>query len=253
MILQSLDKAIRVLNCFKEAPELGVTQISQMLGLNKSNVHNILSTFEEHGFVEQNPQNQRYRLSFGLLELSHSLLNRIGVRNAAYTDMKELAGSTGEHVYLGIPYGKQVLYLEAASPSQYGYERSLSGETAPLYCTSIGKAMLAYLPASQLADRLPEEMHPFTAQTITDPQVLMAELETVRRQGYAIDNMEHEYGIKCVGIPVLDDQGRVLAGLSISGPSLRFDEESIPAYARMLMQLRERIGTVLQSLLTQQP
>lgn len=252
MILQSLEKAIRVLDCFKLEAELGVTQLSQMLHLNKSNVHNILSTFEQMGYVEQNTQNQKYRLSFGVLELSHALLNRMGVRNAAYPYMKELAGRTGENVYLGIPYGNQVLYLDAASPVHNSFERSLSGGTAPLYCTSIGKAMLAFLPANQFPDRVPERLHAFTSQTIQSHEALKAELERIRSQGYAIDNMEHEYGIKCVGIPVLDESGMALAGISLSGPSLRFNDESIPAYAKLLMELRGRIGSVLQALLMQQ-
>lgn len=249
MILSSLEKAIRVLNTFKDKPELGVTEIGQILGLNKSNVFNILSTYEKMGFVEHNKQSQKYRLSFGVLELSHALLERIGIRNAAYPYMKELASVTGENVYLAILQGDCALYLDAASPTQHTYERSLSGETAPLYCTGIGKAMLAYLPEERLPQHLPETMTAYTDNTITDRQKLLRELEAIRQRGYSIDNMEHEFGIKCVGVPVLDRNGLAIAALSISGPSLRFSEETIPRYAEMLKQLVGKIETILLAVL----
>lgn len=226
-----------------------MTEIGQALNLNKSNVFNILSTYEKMGFVEQNKQNQKYRLSFGVLELSHSLLGRIGLRDAAYPYMKELASTIGENVYLAIPRGDRALYLEAASPIHHTYERSLSGETAPLYCTGIGKAMLAFLPPESLSLHIPKSLTAFTEYTITDENKLIAELELTRQRGFAVDNMEHEFGIKCVGVPVLDQKGMALAALSVSGPSLRFSEETMPHYAHMLKQLISRINTVLVSLL----
>jgi IclR family KDG regulon transcriptional repressor len=251
MTLQSLQKAIRVLNAFKKNPELGVTEISKMLSLNKSNVHNILSTFESMGYMEQNKQSQKYRLSFGILELSYALLSRIGIRNVAYPYMKQLASTTGEHIYLAIPYGSQALYLEAASPAHLTYERSLSGETAPLYCTGIGKVMLAHIPEENLYRHLPESLIAYTEHTITDREALKKELQIIRQQGYSVDNMEHEFGIMCVGVPVLDERGLPLAGISISGPSLRFSQEKLPEYARMLRQLLEKLEPVLLSLLDQ--
>lgn len=233
---KTLFKALQVLDCFTATtPELGITEISERLGLYKSNVHNILDTFVKAGYIKKNPDNGKYRLALRVLELGHVVSSNISFRKTIQPHMQELADVTGETIFLAIPSDDtEVVYLDSSSPRNLMTVKSVMGIKAPLYCTGIGKAMLAYLPREAAETVLARGLATFTENTITVGEQLLEELDTVRRRGYAIDNMEHQYGIKCVGMPIRNRKGEVVAGLSISGPSLRFDDQTIEAHAHRL-------------------
>ena len=226
--VKSLARALTVLECFTTAePELGVTDIAKKLGMQKSTIYNILSTFQDMGYVIQNPDNSKYSLSYKILHLSFVVSSRISLRDRFAPILKEIANLTGEVCYLGMLNDLEVLYLDAAYPSSQASGRNILGERAPLYCTGLGKAMLANLPDADVDRVLSRPMTPFTRCTITDPVVLRAELEEIRSNGYAVDNMEHEFGIRCVAVPIFDSAGKVIGAVSASGPSLRFDPDAV--------------------------
>jgi DNA-binding IclR family transcriptional regulator len=240
---KTLYKAMKVLDCFSVGkPELGVTDISEQLGLYKSNVHNMLDTFVKSGYLEQNAENGKYRLSNKILELAYIISSNISFRKTILPYMQELAESTGETIYLAIPDEGGVLYLDSASPKNTMTVKTVLGIKAPLYCTGIGKAMLAYMPEEAVREVLSKELVPYTETTITDPDQLRQELVSIRTQGFSVDHMEHQFGIKCVGVPVLNNRREVVAGLSISGPSLRFDEANIREYAGKLSTVLQQIA-----------
>lgn len=232
---KSLYKALQILNCFTRKKELGVTEISEELGLYKSNVHNILDTFKKLEYVEQNEETGKYRLGIAVARLSRALGDSFSITKIALPYMQEIANISNERVYLGIPRGDEVFYLDATYPSNdIQMMRSLLGETAKMYCTGIGKAMMAYLPAGRVEGYLKEPLERFTETTIADPEKLREELQLIRNRGYAIDNMEHELGVKCVGVPIFDKNGNIYAAMSISGPSLRFTDERIEELYKMM-------------------
>jgi len=239
--MKSLYKAMKVLETFSvEEPELSVTEISKRLNLYKSNVFNILSTFEELGYVSKNPENSKYRLSFKVLNLSYVINAHMSIQRLMLPYMQKIADVTKENVYLAVPDNSEVVYLESCSPYGIVPTRSLQGERAPMYCTAIGKAMLAFLPES-VKMSLEKGLKSFTDNTITKEKDLIDELERIRQQGFAIDNMEHEYGIKCIAIPLRGKNGDVVAAMSISGPSLRMGDEVLAHYERQLKKLKEEI------------
>ena len=163
----------------------------------------------------------------------------MGFHRLVYPHMQELANRFCGAVYFGVPNGCDVLYLEGVYPMQALRtiaSRSMTGERAPLYCTGIGKAMLGFLTESKWADCLPGKLEKYSEYTITDRDALFEELCTTRRCGYSIDNMEHEFGIKCVGAPVFNREGQLVAGISLSGPSLRFNDERIGQIAEELLK-----------------
>jgi DNA-binding IclR family transcriptional regulator len=240
--VKSLYKALKVLGCFSVSkPELGITEISEQLGLYKSNVHNIADTFVKAGFLERNPENEKYRLGFKILELSHIISSNINFRKIVLPYMQELANETNETTYLAVPREGEVIYLDSCSPKHQLSTRSMLGIKAPLYCTGIGKAMLAFLPEEIVDSVITAGLDKYTDQTIDSPQKLREELKDIRARGYSIDNMEHEYGIKCIGMPIRDKNRQVVAGISISGPSLRFDEQNIKQYSPLLQQVVQSI------------
>jgi len=242
--VKSLKKALDVLECFTvKKPELGITEIGDILGLYKSNVHNIISTFEQCGYIEKNPENNKYRLGMKILELAYVINSNLGLHKIVHPFMSALSNEINEVLYFALPKEDEIIYLEGVYPSSSYSARSMVGEKAEMYCTSLGKAILAYLPKEK-RDRIikNQSMTAYTPTTITDPSVLLTELRKIRDQGYSVDNMEHEFGIKCVGVPVFKRDGALLGAISISGPSLRFDDQTIAEYVKKLQHCSREIS-----------
>lgn len=232
--VKSLVKALSVLECFSlEQPELGISEISRTLGLQKSTVYNILSTFQKCGYLTKNPQTSKYALGLKVLHLAYIVSSHHGLRDMFLPYLTRIARETKETCYFGILDEREVLYIETASPLQQ-QSRNILGERAPLYCTGLGKAMLAHLPESEIEIILSAPMRAFTGFTVTDPAALRQQLEEVRSNGYAVDNMEHEFGVRCVAVPVFGSSGQVMAAVSVSGPSPRFDPETVIRDAKLI-------------------
>ncbi len=244
--VKSLAKAVKLLECFStRQPELGVTELAKMLGLQKSTVHNIASSFLQLGYLSQNKETGKYFLGVKLLQFSYIINNHMGLRNFFLPYMNQIAAHTNENVFLGIPHEADVLYLECQFPSGSLLSRNILGERAHMYCTGLGKAMLAFLPEEERVRIASLPMERFTDNTILDKQVLLDDLEVVRKRGYSIDFMEHEYGVICIGVPIFGNDKRVVAALSTSAPSLRFDEKTIADYALFMQKLLEPAQYVL--------
>lgn len=233
--VKSLQKAIEVLNCFTRKPNLGVTEISEQLGLYKSNVHNILNTYKAMGYLEQDAETGKYRLGIGIFDLSRALGDRFTLTKIAMPYMQELANITNKNVYLAVPRMDEVLYLDATYPADATYlMRSLLGERAKMYCTGLGKAMLSGMNHEQIEACISADMRPYTENTITDREQLLNELQLTKVRGYAVDNMEHEFGIKCVALPIFDNRRQVVAAISVSGASVQFTDEKIVEIAELI-------------------
>lgn len=247
--VKSLAKALKVLECFNSKnPELGVTQISNMLGIGKSSVSNIVSTFEQMGYLEQNVKTGRYTLGLKLLEYSYMINERLGYQRLFHDVMRNISEEFNAITYFAIYKDKRVFYLCNMYPpiEAYNYPyRVIIGETAPLYCTSIGKAMMAYLPVEEFEECLKLERIIYTDSTIVDEQELRDEIATVRKQGFALDREEHEYGVLCMGVPIFIGDNKLFGAFSMSSPNLSFTDKNILVYARAMKDaaqvMRERI------------
>lgn len=236
--VKSLAKALHVLDCFSnDKPELGVTEIAKMLDLQKSTVHNIVSTYKDLGYLQQNPETGKYQLGVKLLQFSYIINNHMGLRKFFLPYLQEIANKVNETVYLGIPHGGDVLYIENQAPFNSVSTRNILGEHAPMYCTGLGKVMLAFLSDAEREEALDRPLTPFTENTITTREALFAELEEIRRRGYAVDNMEHEYGVVCLALPVFGAGGRIVAAVSASAPSLRLTPDVIKQNAVTMREI----------------
>lgn len=240
--VKSLQKSLEILGCFVEKQPLGVSEISEKLGLYKSNVHNILMTFKAMDYLEQDPETGKFRLGTAVFALSRALRESLDITKIAVPYMKEIAEEAGELVYLTIPRGDEVVYLEAVYPEGKTLGgRSVTGERAKMYCTSVGKAILAKMSNKEIEELMSDELEKFTDYTITEKDKLWEEIQKTRERGYGIDDMELMFGIKCVGIALLNHKGQVEAGLSVSAPSLRMDEEKMQYIAGVLKRYGQEI------------
>ncbi|MCD8351411.1 MAG: IclR family transcriptional regulator [Planctomycetaceae bacterium] len=245
--VKSLYKALKLLDLFDAAhPERGINELAEASGMLKSSAYNIMSTFRQCGFIEKNRQTGKYRLSNKILQLANTLLNTDQLRQFTKPYMDTLAKECGEVVYLARPDAPYITYLDSSHPPGAMFARVISGLKAEMFCTGLGKAMLAFMDEATLVTVIEAGLPRATPYTITNPDALRDDLEETRQRGYAIDNMEHEYGIRCVGVPIRNYHGDVVAGLSISGPSLRVMDDRVTFFADKLRQATEELQPQLR-------
>ncbi len=237
-IIQSIDRALQVLELFSlEKPEWGITEISKALNIYKSNVHNVLTTLAEKGFVIKDSKTDKYKLGIKFFELGSIVIKNMDLRKIAHPYMEKLLKEFNETVHLGILVEGEILSIEQEESGQSLSPRIFIGKKAPLHCTGVGKAIMAYLPKDKFAFTIKEMgLIRYTEGTISNEEELEKELEKIREQGYAVDNMEHEEGVRCVAGPIRDYTGKVSASLSVSGPAFRINENNIPNIAKKVKE-----------------
>ncbi len=243
-IIQSIDRALQVLELFSlEKPEWGVTEISKALNIYKSNVHNVLTTLAEKGFVIKDSKTDKYKLGIKFFELGSIVIKNMDLRKIAHPYMEKLLKEFNETVHLGILVEGEILSIEQEESGQSLSPRIFIGKRAPLHCTGVGKAIMAYLPKDKFAFTIKEMgLIRYTENTISNEKELEKELEKIREQGYAVDNMEHEEGVRCVAGPIRDYTGKVSASLSVSGPAFRINENNIPNIAKKVKEYCDYIS-----------
>lgn len=207
----------------------------------------LLNGLQQRDFVRRD-EDARYRLGPAAMELAHSFLADIDVRNAAVSTMRSLVAEAGETVHLGTLRDVSVLYLDKIEAEQTIRMHSQIGRLMPAYSTALGKAMLAAGPTELVERVIGAGLPSRTPRTITTPDGLRHELKTVRARGFAIDDLENEEGVRCVGAAILDHQDAVVAALSISAPAFRFSLEDAhrlgPMIARAAQDVSAQLGSV---------
>lgn len=244
--MHTLERAEKILNCFSlDKPSWGLSELSQKVGIPKPSVYRICEALVEIGFLKKNPD-KTYSLGFRLLELGSIVLSTLEIRKVAMEEIEKLQNLTGESVHLGILDGIEIVSIEALQSSHSLSTRVYIGKRASLYCTAVGKALLAFLRKEQRDEIIEKlDLKPHTKNTITSKEELLKELEKIRQKGYAIDNMEDEEGVKCVGAPILNSKGIAIASISISGPSMRITDEKIKEYSKMVKEAARNISRKL--------
>ncbi|MBW1646453.1 MAG: IclR family transcriptional regulator, partial [Deltaproteobacteria bacterium] len=228
---------------------LGVTELSKRLKLHKNNVFRLLATLEEKGYIEQNKATENYRLGIKSLELGQTFIKQMGVLRQARPIMERLCAELRENVYVGVIRSYNVVYLDVVEADQAVRVVSRVGSQLPVWCSAIGKAQVAFMNLGELEKTLPaaKDWRACTENSIRSKEELMEELEKVRQLGYAVDNEEYDLDVKCVGAPIRDYTKRVVAGISVSGPSFRMSESRIndeiaPAVKRAADDISRRLG-----------
>ncbi|MFQ5848584.1 MAG: IclR family transcriptional regulator [Candidatus Methylomirabilales bacterium] len=253
-IVQSVDRALDILEAFNyEEEELGVTELSQKLGLHKNNVFRLLATLECRGYIEQDKRTGNYRLGMKTFEVANIFLHHLGLRRQARPILEELVNGCDETAYLAILDGPEVVYVLMHETSQTVRIVPRLGHRLPAYCTASGKIQLAYESRDHLAQIFEGHvLQRHTGNTIDNLDKLVNHLKEVARLGYAVDNEEWEEGVRCIAAPVRDYSRRVVAGVGLSGPVSRFtmeriEKELVPLVKEAASKISQRLGYELHS------
>lgn len=224
--IQAVERAAEIVMVLAEEGSMGVTELSSRLGLSKGTVHTHLTTLSQEGLIVK--EDEVYCLSLRFLGIAESVKNRIEIYDLVQTEIDELAQRTSERAQFAVLEDNKVTYVYQSSGVNAVRASVDVGEYEYPHCTGVGKAMLAYLPQHRLETIVDQHGLPKrTENTISEPTELKSELDAIREREYAIDDEERVRGIRCIATPLRDDVGRVLGGISISGPARRLTDERI--------------------------
>ncbi len=232
-----------------ERDGLGVTAIATKLALNKSTVHRILNALLERGYVEKSEGGSAYRLGLRFVEITALRLNHLELKTEAAPVLRKLADMMGQPVHLAILSGSDAVYIEKIDPISNIRLYSQIGKRIPAYCSALGKALLVDHPEKELdvlmEGRPIERLTPKTAAGLAE---FKADVARCAERGYAIDDEEHDLGIRCVAAPVRDYTGKIIASLSLAGDSNVISPETDEEHAASVMaaaaEISRRMGWV---------
>jgi DNA-binding IclR family transcriptional regulator len=224
--------ALLVLKAFTaEEAEIGISSLAKRLGLAKSTVHRLAVTLAAEGFLEQNPDNGRYRLGLSLFALGALVRRRMDVAHEARPLLGVLRDRTQEAVHLAILSRQSIIYLFNLESTQAIGMRSYIGTLKPAHCTSEGRVLLAHAPDPVVDAVLSGPLEPRTPKTLVQPADIRNALEEVRQLGYAMDDEESEAGMRGVAAPIRDLSGKVVAAVGLAGPTQRLTKKELRALA----------------------
>ncbi|AEG60659.1 IclR family transcriptional regulator [Desulforamulus ruminis] len=246
--VQSLERALKILEVLGNYQKgLGVTELAHEVDLHKSTVHRLLGTLAQRGFVEQDSETERYKLGLKIIELSNKMLTNMEVRQEARPFLEELMQFANEVVHLCVLRQGEIVYIDKVECPSTIRMYSQVGRRGPVHSTGVGKAILAFLPQEEVVKILQEKGMPRkTPNTITDIDEMLKHLAEIKLQGFSIDEVENELGIRCVAAPVWDHSGQVIASISVAGPESRVTRERVPELAAKIretgLKISHRLG-----------
>lgn len=246
--VQSVDRVLDILEALSSMPQgMTLSDLAATTGLHVSTTHRLVGALVDRGYARKDRNSGKYRLTLRLFEVSRRVSSVLGMLSVSERSLEELASFSREAVHLVERSGNEVMYLYKFEPFQHVINLSSHvGSHSPMYCTGVGKSILA-----QLTEREVEEywattkIRRFTPTTITDREAMRQELSQIRRRGYAIDDEEHDAGVRCVAAPIFNWEGAAIGAVSISAPPARLTEETIARLAPRLLDTTAEISHLL--------
>jgi DNA-binding IclR family transcriptional regulator len=243
-LIESVDNALRLLHLFGGADRIRVSQAATDLDVAPSTAHRLLAMLQYHGFAVQDRRTHEYLPGPNLMRIGMAASKQLGLRTQARPIMERLAAEAGETIGLGILQGSDVLYLDGVDGHQVLRVGARTGALIPAHCISMGKALLAALPADRLATLYPDETLPtMTTRSIASRTALFDQLAAIRRRGFAHSSGESEDGVASISVPVFDGGGELCAALSIAAPALRATPARIGDWLPRLRAAAAELGS----------
>jgi IclR family KDG regulon transcriptional repressor len=245
--VRAVERALQILSCFDDQhQERGISEIAQAVDLHKATAHRIVTTLVNYGYLERAGDGQKYRLGLVLPELGFKVIRRMDLRREALPHMLQLVEQWDETCDLSVFDQGQVFYVEVVKGNRALSIAAAVGQRLPAYCTASGKLFLAYLPNDALESYLSRPLISYTENTITSKEELLKRLKTIRSQGYAVDKEEMEEGVYAIAAPICNDQGKMVAAMSVPSPVSRLDDEReveiIESLKQAALNISRRLG-----------
>lgn len=226
--INSIIRAIDILNLYKNGQiYFGITEISKILQLHKTTVFRVVKTLESKGWLIKNEITNQYKLGFDILEVASSVSRDFSNRDIIFEEMKKLAKEFNENVVLHVYHDYNAMCIERIEAQNVVKIASEIGSRTPLHAGASSKIVLAYQSTEIIKDVISRGLKKFTDNTITDENVLLEDLSKIRKLGYAISFGEIDEGVSAVAVPIIDDRGELLYGLSIVAPTSRMEIKGI--------------------------
>lgn len=245
--IQSAERIFKVLETLAVSGPMGLMELSNQLGLHKSTAHRLLTSLICMGYARQDEDTQKYMLSYKIVGLSGQLLDKIDILPIAHSYMKQLAELSQETVHLVQRNDKDIIYIDKVE-SKVSSIRMVSqiGMIHPMYCSGVGKAILATLSIEEVTKIWNESIiEKKTENTIVSLDKLLEVLERVRKCGYAIDDEENEIGVRCIAACIYDYRGKAKYAFSISAPVSRMSDERIKELSEYVLQVKNDLSLAL--------
>jgi DNA-binding IclR family transcriptional regulator len=244
-LVQSVDRAIAVLELLASKGESGITEIAGQLGVHKSTASRLVSVLEGRGLVAQLGQRGKYVIGFGMVRLAGAAIARMDLASLGQVICQTLADRVGETVNIAVLDDDVAINITQARGGAAISAQNWIGQRTPLHATSSGKVLLAHATADHRAAILAAPLTPYTRNTITDPVALATVLDQVPESGYAVTYEELETGLHAVAVPVRGPGNTVVAAISASGPAFRLPRRRVPDIARELTAAATELSGLL--------
>ncbi|CAH0528818.1 DNA-binding transcriptional regulator KdgR [Vibrio hippocampi] len=233
--VSSVLKVFNILSALSDRKEIGVSELSQNLMMSKATTYRFLQTMKTLGYVEQEGEADKYALTLKLFELGSKALDHVDLIDLAHTEMTKICHIINETAHLGAIDEKSIIYLHKIDSSYHLRMHSRVGRRNPLYSTAIGKVLMSHMTEDEVRELLADvEFKKHTERTHETVEQLIEELQLVREQHYGEDNQEQEPGLRCIAVPIFDRFGAAIAAISVSFPTIRFDEDKKQEYIALL-------------------
>lgn len=245
--VQSAERIFQIFETLAQNGPMTLTQLSQSLGLHKTTAHRLTQSLVSMHYVKKDAVTGKYRLTFKILELSGRVLEQMDIRAIAHPYIERLASECRETVHFVQREGSNIVYIDKVE-SNVNSVRMVSrvGLRQPMYCTAVGKAMLAELPLEDVRELWDKSrLEKLTENTITDFPLLQKELALIREKGYALDNEENELGVRCIAACVTGFDGKSVNAFSISAPTTRMDDDRIRELSRYVLAVKKELSREL--------
>jgi DNA-binding IclR family transcriptional regulator len=246
-LINSLARGLDILRILAQADApLGVTDLGERLRVDPSTAYRLVATLETQGLVRQEPDSKKYSVGYGVLELANAVLQRLNIVTLAEPLLGEITSVTGESTHVAVLEGPRAVFVARRSGAGILRVETTVGSSEPAYCTAVGKALLLeHTPGELTALFGYEALERYTPQTITTIEDLAAELDRVRRLGYAFDDEEMHPGVRCVAAPIRDHRGRIVASFGLSAPAGRLPREQRKELVEPIVRAAQTISAQL--------
>ena len=244
---QVAERLFQVIKCLAENGPMGIMDLSAQLGFHKSTTHRLVTSLQYMGYVRQDEESLKYALSLKFLEIGSKILEQTNMAFLIHPSLKKLSEQTGETVHLVRREGTEAVYIDKVESTVNSIRMvSRVGSRIPLYCSGVGKALLAELPDSEIEDIWnSSEIVSLTPYTLIKLPDLMERIGKIRKVGYAMDDEENEEGVRCIAVSIPDYHKEPVYALSISAPVSRMTDARIAALSVDVLAFKKELERTL--------